>query len=182
LKAVLNSSDQKLKIEAPMNRIKCADCGLVGWKNDSPCRRCGGSVFVDGDSPVVSQSKLGRNPEEDRIKREARKKIKYGLGSTAVFAASLAFYTFYGNSHGWVIRFRPQGLAVGLLPVAWTLAGLLQLISGVEFDELSRRWDALPGWERGVIGISVFVGGLIIVLGGIVFVVQIMYWVRTGQW
>jgi hypothetical protein len=134
-----------------------------------------------------SQAKVGRTPEKGKIRRDAFRRIRSGLGFTGLYIVLLAIYAaFYAHHHGWEIRLSPQakavGLLPGLLPVAWTLSGLLQLISGVEFDDLSRRWDALPGWERGVIGISVFVGGLIVVIGGIALVVQVMFWVRTGQW
>ncbi len=60
---------------------------------------------------------------------------------------------------------------VGLAPVAWFLAGVLQTATGMPFDEMSDRWDDLKGWRQGLIGVSVFVIGLTLVLGLAIVVV-----------
>ncbi len=40
------------------------------------------------------------------------------------------------------------------LPAVIALAGLIELVSGVPFWRIARRWDALRGWERGVLGLG----------------------------
>lgn len=39
------------------------------------------------------------------------------------------------------------------VPVIFALRGLLEIIFGMSFWELSTRWMALKGWQRGIIGI-----------------------------
>ena len=44
------------------------------------------------------------------------------------------------------------GLGLPLLPL---LVGLVELVSGRHFDDLSRRWDELRGWQRGLLGLVI---------------------------
>lgn len=84
--------------------------------------------------------------------------MKYGGFATAVYVGLVVFVSLgYLN-----IKFSPIYMVVGLTPVAWFMAGVIQMVTGVPFTELSDKWDALAGWQRGVIGLSVFIGGLII--------------------
>jgi hypothetical protein len=84
--------------------------------------------------------------------------MKYGGFATAGYVAALVLVCL-----GYFqIRFNPFFLVIGLTPVAWFLAGGLQLATGVPFTELSDKWDGLAGWQRGVIGLSVFFGGLVV--------------------
>jgi len=76
------------------------------------------------------------------------------------------------GSSGYHISFKLSGFA-GLLPVAWVLAGVLQIVTGVPFDELSDRWDNLAGWQRGLIGVSVFLAGLLL-LAIVLFVMAVI--------
>jgi hypothetical protein len=50
------------------------------------------------------------------------------------------------------------GIAIPLLPF---LESVIELISGVPIFELSRRWDDLKGWQRGVLGTLVVVIALV---------------------
>jgi hypothetical protein len=38
------------------------------------------------------------------------------------------------------------------LPGAFALSGAMQAVTGVRFSDWSSRWNALAGWQRGVIG------------------------------
>lgn len=62
----------------------------------------------------------------------------------------------------------PFGLIALAAPGGLMFAGLLQAISGVPFSGLSDKWNALEGWQRGVLGTLVFVGGLCVLFGGLV--------------
>jgi hypothetical protein len=55
---------------------------------------------------------------------------------------------------GWWFSFEGTKV-IGLgsaVPGALALVHLLELVTGVPFAEWSGRWDALPGWKRGVYG------------------------------
>jgi hypothetical protein len=51
-------------------------------------------------------------------------------------------------------RFKPFGWLYAL-PVALTMIGLGQAATGVPFRELAAQWDALQGWQRGVLGLTI---------------------------
>ena len=144
-----------------MNK-KCLQCGLVTWADAASCKRCGASL-EGSDSALTLTTSLDKGEDskrfsKDDIRRDAIKKMKYGGLATAIYVGLLVFVAL-----GYLeIRFNPFHLVVGLAPVAWFLAGVLQMVTGVPFTELSDKWDALAGWQRGVIGLSVFIGGLVL--------------------
>jgi hypothetical protein len=51
-----------------------------------------------------------------------------------------------------------------LLPGAYAFAGLAEFITGVPFVELSKRWNHLKGWQRGLLGTLIVLGGLIVLI------------------
>jgi len=54
------------------------------------------------------------------------------------------------------------------------MVGLTQLITGRRFDELARSWDALQGWQRGILGLVIVAMAVLVmmVLAGIVIEVS----------
>jgi hypothetical protein len=65
----------------------------------------------------------------------------------AVVTAGICWYGMkLGENGGKLI-----GLGWGV-PAVVAMVGLIQLVSGVPFSDLSGRWDALEGWQRGVLG------------------------------
>jgi hypothetical protein len=73
-------------------------------------------------------------------------------------AAVLARYMDWLGRHHWQI------IGYGwFIPGALFLAGLVQFVSGVPFSELSSKWDALEGWQRGVLGTVIFLVSVIFI-------------------
>ena len=141
---------------------------MVSWASAGDCRRCGSSPGVNADKRLNERS----NDEKARIRRSGLTKIKSGAVATIMFVVALITIPLTGHE----FAFRPYHLIIGLTPVAWLLAGILQIVTGTPFEELSERWDNLPWWRRGCIGISVFVGGLVVVLAIAVLVVSVFIW------
>lgn len=56
------------------------------------------------------------------------------------------------------------GVALGLTGVP-LLSALAEILTGVEVTQLASRWDALAGWQRGVIGTAAVVLALALFLG-----------------
>ena len=54
------------------------------------------------------------------------------------------------------------------LPGAFALMGLLEIITGVPFNDISGKWDNLKGWQRGVLGIIIAILSFIVAMFGIV--------------
>ena len=42
-------------------------------------------------------------------------------------------------------------------PIAWRLVGLLEVLMNRPFSEMEFWWNALKGWQRGLIGLFVVV-------------------------
>jgi hypothetical protein len=99
------------------------------------------------------------------------KKIASGAIATVLFVAALVFIVL----KGYQIQLRGP-IFVGLLPVAWFLAGVLQLVTGVPFATLSEKWDNLAGWQRGLLGIGVFLTGLFLLCVVIVAFALFLDW------
>lgn len=55
------------------------------------------------------------------------------------------------------------------VPGAIALIGLIELLGGIAFNDLSRRWDELRGWQRGVLGSLVTLVAFALLYLGIVF-------------
>ena len=53
-------------------------------------------------------------------------------------------------------------------PAAWGLAGLLEVVTGLEFTSIARKWDRLAGWQRGVLGLLVVALAVVVMMGAIV--------------
>ena len=161
-----------------MSSIKCSQWGFVTWAVAVQCKRCGASL----DSPHQSSaaSEITHPPDRVYTKRAVRRAglrtIKSGALFTAVYLVVLIAVIFVNSgTSGYHISFKLIGLA-GLWPVAWLLAGVLQMVTGVPFDELADRWDNLAGWQRGLIGVSVFVAGLLILFLVLVIIAVLLAW------
>ena len=149
---------------------KCSACGLVNWASAANCERCGTALGA-GRDPLPPRSERS-DDEKARIRQSAFKKMKRGAIATVVFVVALVVIPLAGYQ----FSFRPTFLGVALVPVAWFLAGVLELVTKTPFETLSERWDNLAGWQRGVIGISVFVGGCIVVFVLSFVIVRIFFW------
>lgn len=65
------------------------------------------------------------------------------------------------------VQLTPPGMIPFALPGAFALQGLLELITGVPFLKMARRWDGLQGWQRGVLGTIVVLAALVVIIGGV---------------
>lgn len=86
------------------------------------------------------------------------------------FTAIMGAAAYHLASQGWDIL----GYGWGV-PGAFALAGLIQVISGVPFSDLSSRWDALQGWQRGILGTLIFLGAVAVILLAMVIVARLMW-------
>ena len=154
--------------------IKCSKCGMVNWTTAETCKRCGALLTNDIPQVTGGQSSRARNrtvEEKAQIRQSGLKKIKYGAVVSLLFVIALIAIPLMGYRFSF-----GGGIVLVLTPVAWLLAGVLQIVTGTPFEELSERWDNLAWWQRGLIGTSVFVGGLFLVLAVAVVVIRIFFW------
>lgn len=97
-----------------------------------------------------------------RVRRRAAVRLLVSALAGAVWISFLYFLMDAGYE-----VFGP-GLGLPLLPFVYYL---LELISGRPVPELARQWDALAGWQRGVLGTLVVIAVFAVMITVIVFVV-----------
>ena len=77
----------------------------------------------------------------------------------------------FGDSRGGTFYIISMGV-----PGALALTGLLELATGRPFEELADRWDAMPAWKKGVVGISTVLAAAVVIFGPL-----LLYgWIRDG--
>lgn len=54
------------------------------------------------------------------------------------------------------------------VPGAYALIGLLEIITGTPFLEISKKWDSLAGWQRGILGIIVVILFFLLFMFGVI--------------
>ena len=63
----------------------------------------------------------------------------------------------------WLMSGKPSAsggafkLILFALPLVVAMMGFLETSSGVPFSRFSEAWDELQGWQRGVLGVAIFV-------------------------
>jgi hypothetical protein len=140
-----------------MSSIKCPKCGMVTWADAAVCKGCGSSFGKHREKTPAQKTRGDVTGAKRDARKAAMKKIAFGGAYAILYVIVLVVATL----NGYEIRFNPIATVLGLTPIAWGLAGVLQFATGVPFEELSSRWDGLPGWKRGVIGITVFAASLV---------------------
>jgi hypothetical protein len=100
------------------------------------------------------------------VRRSGLKLFLVAGGLAAILGASALWLT----GEGWQIL----GYGWGI-PGAFALAGLVQVISGVPFSELASRWDALQGWQRGILGTIIFILAVGLIIGGLLVFARLMW-------
>ena len=93
------------------------------------------------------------------VRRRALKIIGFGF---LIAAAWIVFVLIY-NARTHRVPMGP-GLGLPLVPI---LVGLVELVSGRSFGELSRKWDDLRGWQRGLLGLAIVAIALMVIVGGV---------------
>jgi hypothetical protein len=89
------------------------------------------------------------------------------LGFGAVFAGGIASLMWLRET-GDESPFQQLAFHAMFVPGGLAIAGLVQLVSGVRFSELSQRWDSLQGWQRGVFGTLLVLLCITAMLGALV--------------
>lgn len=56
------------------------------------------------------------------------------------------------------------------LPLVVAMMGFLETSSGVPFSRFSEAWDELQGWQRGVLGVAIFVVAVVVIMGGFMMI------------
>lgn len=142
-----------------------------------PCRTFRPGAGEDGLAPAigrrrcvewgVSRDSTHRQPRTPtEVRRRGLKLIGIGLVFGSVWFALMELVMV--ERHRAVMG---PGLGLPLLPL---LVGLVELVSGRHFDELSRGWDELRGWQRGLLGLVIVALATVVIVTLAGFVVVLL--------
>ena len=76
----------------------------------------------------------------------------------------------------WLMSGKPSAsggafkLILFALPLVVAMMGFLETSSGVPFSRFSEAWDELQGWQRGVLGVAIFVVAAVVIMGGFMMI------------
>jgi hypothetical protein len=88
------------------------------------------------------------------------------VSGLVMFLIAGAFATAFTLAAHWLRLHNTMMYGFGWgVPGAFALAGLIQFVSGVPFTQLSAKWDSLKGWQRGVLGVIIFVFAVALIFG-----------------
>jgi hypothetical protein len=91
---------------------------------------------------------------------------KIAIGIVALAIAAIAFAMLKMNN------MTAYGVGWGI-PGAVVLVGLIELIGGVPFMQVSSKWDSLQGWQRGVLGTLIVVVTPLAILGLFIAIITV---------
>ena len=92
--------------------------------------------------------------------------VAFGSAAVAIGVAVYSLAQRWGHAP-------PREFLIFLaVPGAYALVGLIEAISGSPFQEFSKRWDQLAGWQRGVVGLAVVIFAFAILVTCMVAFVQ----------
>jgi hypothetical protein len=85
------------------------------------------------------------------IRKKGTKKLAIG----AVAMVAVSYFVYWLQLQG----YSPNSFAlIGLgAPVAIGLVGLLEVLMNRPFSEMEEWWNALKGWQRGILGLMVVI-------------------------
>ena len=91
-----------------------------------------------------------------------------GFVKLAVGAVIFAGVASYFMRHGLRAGDNPFKMIIYAMPGCFALVGLVEFVSGMPISKVASGWDALAGWQRGVLGILVVALAFILMMVGVV--------------
>jgi len=101
--------------------------------------------------------------QRSAVRHRALRRLPFVAALPVAAVAIVLLGQEWARARGWTFG-RGLGIAMGLTGVP-LLGALSEAVTGIEVRELARRWDALAGWQRGVIGVAAVVVALALFLG-----------------
>ena len=65
------------------------------------------------------------------------------------------FIVYYTNTYNSVLV--KQTIIYFAIPGAYALVGLVEIITGLPFTQISNKWDSLTGWQRAILGLTIVI-------------------------
>ena len=95
--------------------------------------------------------------------------LKLLIIAGSLFAANLVLLLWL-SAHAYSVHFPVVGMS---LPLAFSLIGSIELVTGSPFQRLADSWMSLRGWQRGVLGTLIVFASLAIILCVVTFFVML---------
>jgi hypothetical protein len=89
--------------------------------------------------------------------------LKLAVGGL-IFVAIAKFFM----RHGLPVGTNPFRIIIPAIPGAFALSGLVEFVTGTPITRVASHWDALAGWQRGVLGLLVVALAFVLMMVGVV--------------
>lgn len=109
---------------------------------------------------VLQRETLRRNAVTNNVRLMGLVKL---LGGALIFAVILAYFM----QHGLKVGANPLKIIGPAVPGAVALVGLVELCTGMHVTEVASKWNALAGWQRGILGTLVVAVAFVLMLLGV---------------
>jgi hypothetical protein len=93
--------------------------------------------------------------QRSAMRRRAIRRLPFVAAIPVVAVAAFLLARGLARSRGWTFG-GGLGVALGVSGVP-LLSALAEMLTGIEVQRLASRWDALSGWQRGIIGTGIVV-------------------------
>jgi hypothetical protein len=121
--------------------------------------------FAKSIRTCIGRASAGLYKEKNTLTQNIR---LIGFLKLAVGALIFAGVAHYFMRHGLRAGLNPFLIIIPAMPGCFALLGLVELVTGVPSSKVASAWDALAGWQRGILGILVVALAFILMMVGVV--------------
>jgi hypothetical protein len=121
--------------------------------------------FAKSIRTCIGRASAGLYEEKNTLTQNIRSIWFLKLAVGALIFAGVAHYFM---RHGLRAGLNPFLIIIPAMPGCFALLGLVELVTGVPSSKVASAWDALAGWQRGVLGILVVALAFILMMIGVV--------------
>ena len=151
-----------------MKSYKCPRCGMVGWATSHVCKSCGADVNYAAPTDYFVPFASDEATDRQSVRAAGLKKITIGIAGALLFG--LFVFAVYASGY----RLVGIGWFVLAIPPAWALVGVLEIMTGVPYNQLSQKWDELSAGRRRLLTFAAVVAAFALMIGGSILVVVVL--------
>ena len=156
--------------------MKCPKCSYVRKSTDDapewqcPTCKVAYAKVQQSQTQNYSSEKLQTSTAVKADKNQKSAVRNKGLLKTigGVVGFAIVFSTVLKHGLGDPSRGSPAKLIAMAAPGSFLLVGMIELSTGIAFEDISEKWDDLPSWQRGVLGLLVVILAIFLAFCGLI--------------